>query len=40
MGFREGVDDEALRDVLLDPCGELRGGGGVGGDNFFEAPQG
>ena len=33
----EGESGEALREVFLHPGGELWGGGGVGGDDFFEA---
>ena len=37
---REGESGKALREVFLHPGGEFWGGGGVGGDDFFEAGLG
>ena len=37
---REGESGKALREVFLHPGGEFGGGGGVGGDDFFEAGLG
>ena len=36
----EGESGEALREVFLHPGGQFGGGGGVGGDDFFEAGLG
>ena len=37
---REGESGKALREVFLHPSGEFGSGGGVGGDDFFEAGLG
>jgi hypothetical protein len=37
---REGESGKALREVFLHPSGEFWSGGGVGGDDFFEAGLG